>query len=180
MLLLVSLFAIAYFNSRLITAKRNLSEANLIKESYLGVFIEEYSRYLSRMNSHRLKSTKILKKGDLNEIGKFVDEALNTTNDQKELYKKFDSTILHIFPTFIEEFNMLMKEAPTTKIETMELTAEQRIAAFIRLGIRETEKIALFLRYSLRTVYNYRSQMRIKAKNPKTFEQDIMQIGITQ
>jgi DNA-binding CsgD family transcriptional regulator len=73
-----------------------------------------------------------------------------------------------------------MKDSPACKGETTELTAEQRIAAFIRLGIRETEKIALFLRYSLRTVYNYRSQMRIKAKNPKTFEKDIMLIGITQ
>ena len=74
-----------------------------------------------------------------------------------------------------------MNEGGTTKKnDGQELTAEQRIAAFIRLGIKETEKIALFLRYSVRTVYNYRSQMRAKARNPKDLEQEIMRIGIVQ
>ena len=178
-LLLLSLFIIGYQNVRLVTAKRKLSNANLIKEGYLGVFIEEHSNYLSRMNSYRLKSAKVLKKGDLGEIEKFMDEALNTTDDLKELYRQFDATILHIFPTFIEEFNILMNESGVDhrKNETTELTPEQRIAAFIRLGIRDTRKIALFLRYSVRTVYNYRSQMRSKAKKSRDFEQDIMQIG---
>ncbi len=180
-LLLVSLFVISYQNARLVAAKRNLSEANLIKEGYLGVFIEEYSNYLSKMNSYRVKSVKILKKKNLDEIQAFINEALNTTDDQRELYKKFDATILSIFPTFIEEFNQLMNEGGTTKKnDGQELTAEQRIAAFIRLGIKETEKIALFLRYSVRTVYNYRSQMRAKARNPKDLEQEIMRIGIVQ
>ncbi len=178
-LLLLSLFVISYQNTRLAAAKRKLSDLNLVKEGYLGVFIEEYSNYLSRMNSYRLKAAKIVKKGDLDEIERFMDKAFNTTDDLKELYRKFDATILHIFPTFIEEYNLLMNESGTVrKGEGAELTAEQRIAAFIRLGIRETDKIALFLRYSVRTVYNYRSQMRTKAKNSKDFERDIMRIGL--
>lgn len=176
-LLLVLLLFIGYQNVQLASVKQKLSDANLTKEGYMGVFIESYSNHLARMNSFRLKSVKILKTGNLSEIEQFVDRALNMTDDQDELHRKFDMAILSIFPTFIEEYNRLMKvdeRAPSKG----KLTIEQRIAAFIRLGITESDKIALFLRYSIRTVYNYRSQMRSKAKDPKNFEMQIAQIGL--
>lgn len=176
-LLLVLLFFIGYQNVQLASVKQRLSDANLTKEGYMGVFIESYSNHLARMNSFRLKSVKILKTGNLSEIEQFVDRALNMTDDQEELHRKFDVAILSIFPTFIEEYNRLMK-VPERNSGKGKLTIEQRIAAFIRLGITESDKIALFLRYSIRTVYNYRSQMRTKAKNPKEFEKEITQIGL--
>ena len=176
-LLLVLLFFIGYQNVQLASVKQKLSDANLTKEGYMGVFIESYSNHLARMNSFRLKSVKILKTGNLPEIEAFVDRALNMTDDQEELHRKFDVAILSIFPTFIEEYNRLMK-VPEHNSGKGKLTIEQRIAAFIRLGIDESDKIALFLRYSIRTVYNYRSQMRTKAKDPKGFEKEITQIGL--
>lgn len=176
-LLFVLLLFISYQNAQLASVKQKLSDANLTKDGYMGVFIESYSNHLARMNSFRLKSVKILKAGNLPEIEQFVDRALNMTGDQDELHKKFDVAILSIFPTFIEEYNRLMK-SPEGNSGKGKLTIEQRIAAFIRLGITESDKIALFLRYSIRTVYNYRSQMRNKAKNPKNFEQEIAQIGL--
>jgi len=178
-LLLISLLVVVYQNAKLVATKRKLSDANLVKEGYLGVFIEEYSNYLSKMNSYYLKSTKILKMRNVDEICQFIEKAFDTGEDLKAFYRKFDATILHIFPTFIEEYNKLTHEkVADSHGEATSLTAEQRIAAFIRLGMKEPDKIALFLRYSLRTVYNYRSQMRSKAKDPKNFEQDIMQIGL--
>ncbi len=176
-LLFVLLLFIGYQNVQLVSVKEKLSNANLTKEGYMGVFVEAYSNHLARMNSFRLKSVKILKTGNLPEIEAFVDRVLNMTDDQEELHRQFDAAILSIFPTFIEEYNRLMKENERMPGKG-KLTNEQRIAAFIRLGITEPEKIALFLRYSIRTVYNYRSQMRSKAKNPKKFEKEIMQIGL--
>lgn len=176
-LLFVLLIFIGYQNVQLASVKQRLSDANLTKDGYMGVFIESYSNHLARMNSFRLKSVKILKAGNLAEIEQFVDRALNMTGDQDELHKKFDVAILSIFPTFIEEYNRLMK-SPESNSGKGKLTIEQRIAAFIRLGITESDKIALFLRYSIRTVYNYRSQMRNKAKSPKDFEKEIAQIGL--
>lgn len=176
-LLLVLLLFIGYQNVQLASVKQKLSDANLTKEGYMGVFIESYSNHLARMNSFRLKSVKVLKAGNLAEIEQFVDRALNMTDDQDELHRKFDMAILSIFPTFIEEYNLLMK-ADERAPSKGKLTIEQRIAAFIRLGITESDKIALFLRYSIRTVYNYRSQMRSKAKDPKNFEMQIAQIGL--
>ena len=176
-LLFVLLLFISYQNVQLASVKQKLSDANLTKEGYMGVFIESYSNHLARMNSFRLKSVKILKAGNLSEIEQFVDRALNMTDDQEELHRKFDVAILSIFPTFIEEYNRLMK-VPEHNSGRGKLTIEQRIAAFIRLGVTESDKIALFLRYSIRTVYNYRSQMRNKAKNPRDLEKEIAQIGL--
>ncbi len=176
-LLFVLLLFIGYQNVLLVSVKQKLSDANLTKEGYMGVFIESYSSHLARMNSYRTKSVKILKTGNLSEIEAFVDRALNMTDDQEELHRKFDVAILSIFPTFITEYNRLMKTEEHNSGKG-KLTIEQRIAAFIRLGITESDKIALFLRYSIRTVYNYRSQMRSKAKNPKEFEKEISQIGL--
>lgn len=180
-LLFFSLMAVSSQYSKLLITKRNLDEANRVKEVYLGVFIEEYSNYLSRMNSYRMKSFKLVKTANLSTMEQFLDEALNTTAHLKELYRKFDATILHIFPSFPEEFNRLMtdmEEAKDRKPCGEKLTTEQRIAAVIRLGITDTEKIALFLHYAIRTVYNNRSQMRMKAKNPQTLDEDIMRIGL--
>lgn len=177
MLLLLLLIFIGYQYFQLASVRQKLSDANLTKEGYMGVFIESYSRHLARMNAYRLKSVKLLKAGNLSEIEAFVDRALNMTDDQEELHRKFDAAILSIFPTFVEEYNALMKEQERICVKG-KLTIEQRIAAYIRLGITDSDKIALFLRYSIRTVYNYRSQMRSKAKNPKDFEKELAHIGL--
>ena len=181
-LLLLSLTGMGLQYFRLLTVKRKLFEANVIKESYLGVFIEAHLNILSRMNVYQMKSVKLLKKqNDWEGVEQFLNNMFNTTDDLKELYRKFDAAILHVFPNFVEEFNELMAEPAgesATGAGRKKLTTEQRIAALIRLGINSSEKIALLLRYSVRTIYNNRSQMRLKAKNPESLEVDIMRIGL--
>ena len=50
--------------------------------------------------------------------------------------------------------------------------------ALIRLGITDSVKIAQFLRYSVTTIYNYRTKARNKAAcNRDEFEKYVMQIG---
>ena len=58
------------------------------------------------------------------------------------------------------------------------LNTELRIFALIRLGITDSIKIANFLRYSLRTVYNYRTKVRNKAAGSREeFEDVVKKIG---
>ena len=58
------------------------------------------------------------------------------------------------------------------------LNTELRIFALIRLGITDSVKIAQFLRYSVTTIYNYRTKARNKAAcNRDEFEKYVMQIG---
>jgi DNA-binding CsgD family transcriptional regulator len=54
------------------------------------------------------------------------------------------------------------------------LNTELRIVALIRLGIK-TAKIATFLRYSVSTIYNYRS---LKKTKPKVLEKNLNQTDL--
>ncbi len=59
------------------------------------------------------------------------------------------------------------------------LTTELRIFALIRLGIGDSVKIAQFLRYSVTTIYNYRTKARNKAVgNRDKLEEEVMKIGL--
>jgi hypothetical protein len=61
------------------------------------------------------------------------------------------------------------------------LNTELRIVALIRLGIKDSAKIAVFLRYSVSTIYNYRSQIKNKAAGPREeFEANVMCIGTNE
>jgi DNA-binding CsgD family transcriptional regulator len=52
-----------------------------------------------------------------------------------------------------------------------------RIYALIRLGINDSAQIAVFLRYSITTIYTYRSKLKNKSFYPENFEERIMRIG---
>ena len=96
-------------------------------------------------------------------------------------YENFDSAFLHIYPTFVDDFNALLQ--PEERIEVKELgklTMELRIFAFLRLGIEDSNKIASFLRYSVNTIYSYRNKIRNKAINRDTFDEDVKKIGMVK
>ena len=79
----------------------------------------------------------------------------------------------------MEEFNRLLapEEAIIPKKEGS-LTTELRIFALIRLGITDSDRIAKFLRYSLTTIYNYRTKVRNKARGDRNMlEQEVLGIG---
>ena len=70
---------------------------------------------------------------------------------------------------------LLLKSLKPTEL----LNTELRIFALIRLGITDSEKIANFLRYSITTIYNYRTKMRNRAAgNRNDFDANVMKIGL--
>ena len=103
----------------------------------------------------------------------------NTEEDLAEFYNNFDKAILNLFPNFVEDFNaLLLPENVIIPGPGKLLTPELRIFALIRLGITDSVKIAHFLQYSLSTIYNYRSKMRIKANGDRNeFEEKVARIG---
>lgn len=104
--------------------------------------------------------------------GKFVEEQSN------EFYDIFDNAFLHIYPTFIEEVNSLLR--PEERIELREgekMNTDLRILAFMRLGIEDSSRIAQVLNYSLNTIYAYRNRLKARALNRERFEEDVMKIN---
>lgn len=100
-------------------------------------------------------------------------------DDLKAFYEQFDKTFLSLFPTFVEDFNhLLLPEEAIVPKRVGSLNTELRIFALIRLGITDSDSIAKFLRYSLTTIYNYRTKVRNKAAGDRgRLEAEVMKIG---
>ena len=82
------------------------------------------------------------------------------------------------FPDFVEKVNELLNENDRFIIKNGEsLNPELRIMALMRLGIDDGSKISQFLRYSLSTVYNYRTKTKNRTFLQKEeFDRRILQI----
>lgn len=169
-------------NLKLKNTVLSLEESNLIKEEYIAHFFDLYSNYIDKIEQYQKTLNKLAVNNQLQELFKTIKSNVIMKNEIEDLYKNFDSIFLNIYPTFIEDFNALLlpKERVYPKSGEL-LNTELRIYALIRLGIKDSVKIASFLRYSLRTVYNYRTKMRNKAQGDRDeFENLVEKIGSNQ
>ena len=162
-------------NNELISMNRELSETNVIKEIYLGKFIDLCSIYIEKIDNYRRNLNRIIKSGKMEELRTVLKSTNYVESELADFYKNFDQTFLRIYPTFIAEFNALFPEGGLQKLKFGELlNTELRIYALIRLGINQSAKIALFLRLSTPTVSSYRSKLKHISLN---LEENVMKIG---
>lgn len=165
-------------NSQLQHANDNLSESNHIKEEYIAHFFDLCSTYIDKLENYRKSLHKKAVNNQLDELFKTLKSTGIVETELEELYKNFDTIFLNLYPTFVRDFNVLL--VPEERIHPRHgelLNTELRIFALIRLGITDSVKIASFLRYSLRTVYNYRTKVRNKAIARESFEEMVKEIG---
>lgn len=164
-------------NLQLKEMNHTLSETNYIKEEYIGRYMDQCSTYLDKMDHYRRSLNKIAAAGKVDELYKAIKSSQFLEDELKEFYSNFDMTFLQLFPNFVEEFNALLTEPMQPKSGEL-LNTELRIFALIRLGITDSTKIAQFLRYSVTTIYNYRTRVRNKALGERDeFEAKVMRIG---
>lgn len=166
-------------NRELKSMNQYLSETNHIKEEYIGRFLNQCSIYIDKLESYRKTLNKKASSRQLDELYSMLKSTQIIEDELKEFYQSFDSTFLNLFPDFVDQFNALLpKEDQIVPKNEISLTIELRIFALIRLGITDSDKIANFLRYSITTIYNYRSKYRKKAIIPREiFEETVMKIG---
>lgn len=167
-------------NKELKKINSHLSETNHIKEEYIGRFLNQCSVYIEKLEAYRKSLNKKAAARKLDELYEMLKSSQIIEDELKEFYQNFDSTFLNLFPEFVEQFNeLLAKEDRIVPKQDSSLTVELRIFALIRLGITDSAKIADFLRYSITTIYNYRSKYRKKSIVPNDkFEEIIMKIGL--
>ena len=167
------------FNEKLNETNYTLTEANLLKEIYIGRYMDQCSDYIGKLDEYRRKLNVMVTTGKMNDLIRAVKSKQFIENELKEFYTNFDKTFLQLFPNFIEEFKVLLVDDEATQLKEGELlNTELRIFALIRLGIKDSAKISIFLRYSVSTIYNYRSQLKNKAAGPREeFEAKVMRIG---
>lgn len=167
-------------NHQLQETNAELSESNHIKEEYIAHFFDLCSAYITKLEDYRKALNKKAAGKQLEELFKMLRSTTVIENELEELYRTFDNIFLNLYPTFVEEFNaLLIKEEQITLKQGELLNTELRIFALIRLGITDSMKIAAFLRYSLSTIYNYRTKTRNKAAVSRDeFEKMVMRIGM--
>lgn len=166
-------------NDDLNNVNSKLSESNHVKEEYIGYLFNMCSTYIDKLEDFRVKVSRKLKTGQLDDLNKMASSSSLMTDELKEFYKNFDTIFLNLYPDFVNDFNSLL--IPNERITPKEgelLTPELRIFALVRLGINDSVKIADFLHYSSQTVYNYRLKVRNKAiVSKEDFSVAVNQIG---
>ncbi len=167
-------------NDRQHITNLELTEANRLKEVYIGQFLDLCSNYIDKLKAFKSKLNRKATEKKVEELHRLLKSDEIIENELNELYKIFDKVFLHIYPKFVEEFNeLLIKEERFELEDPLVLNAELRIFALVRLGITDSGKIANFLHYSANTIYNYRARVRNKAAVPRDeFENRVMKIGI--
>lgn len=157
-----------------------LAEANKVKEEYVGRFMSLCSRYVERLDDLRKKVRNKVKNGQTAELNALLRSSELNADDMEELYVNFDTAFLHLFPDFVEQFNLLLTpENRTTEPQPGRLTTQMRIFALIRLGITDSGRISEILHYSVNTIYNYRAQTKkLSACGKDDFEERVKEIGV--
>ncbi len=158
---------------------KSLDDANHIKEEYIGYFLNQCSIYVNKLDEYKQQIYRKIKAGQIEDLTKMISTTSSSKKDIEELYKNFDAAFLKLYPNFVSDFNLLLKEDDRYKPKSNELNTELRIFALIRLGISDNKQISSFLRYSIQTIYNYRSKVRGKTLiENEDFEEKVKKIGL--
>ncbi len=155
---------------------RRLEDANSTKDVYIAQFLNLCSIYMDKLSqfskivSRKISAGKVDDLYKLTKSGKFIEE------QSKEFYDVFDDAFLHIYPTFVDDVNKLLRvDEQIILKEGEKLNTDLRILAFMRLGI-ESAKIAQMLNYSVYTIYTYRNKLKNRAISREDFEDNVMKV----
>ena len=156
---------------------RNLLEANKLKEELLGTLLVGQLQYLNAVQQYQqeVKQHAVNRQWSaLLSIPKQADAHLQ----RAVLDRQLDSMLLSLYPTFVQDFNALLRPGEQLPLKKDELlNAQLRIFALIRLGITHNEIIAEILDYSINTVYSYKTRVIAQSDlAPDAFYAALMQI----
>lgn len=168
---------IARMNELLNEKNAILYENNVTKQSYIAEFFDVCHHYIDRMEQTQKSLYKLAASRSYAELTRRLQDDESVAEETEGLYRRFDSVFLKLYPTFVEDFNRLLRDDEHVRLqEGALLNRELRIYALMRLGITDSGKIAQFLRCSTSTVYNYRTKLRNRAVDRESFEENIMKI----
>lgn len=169
-------------NAKLSELNVAVSEANSIKEEYIALFLTMCSDYIDKMIGFQQDIKRKLTVGMGAELQKELSSSKLMKQELDNFYNMFDTAFLKLYPNFVEEFNGLLRDEERIVLpKDALLNTELRIFALIRLGISDSTRIAVLLRYSVQTIYNYRLKMKKRSRFERDdFEKRLMGIGAYQ
>lgn len=161
-------------NMQLKNLNSELLKTNRTREEYVSLFIELCAAYIDKLNKYQDLVKRKVKAKQIDDLLKMSNNSKMTDSDARQFFVNFDTAFLTLYPNFVNEFNLLLREDESIipgKGEIM--NTELRIFALIRLGIKDSSRIATLLFYSPQTIYNYRTAVKNKAKNREEFEEQV-------
>ena len=164
--------------TRVARMRQELQDANNTKDVYISQFLSLCSIYMDKLKQFRKLANRKISAGQVDDLYKITKSGKFIEQQSAEFYTVFDDAFLHIYPTFVEQVNALLRpEEQIVLGEGEKLNSDLRILAFMRLGIDDTNRVAQILNFSVNTIYAYRNRLRNRAIDRATFEADIMKIG---
>ena len=178
LLLIIAIIMVIHERKKTAGKAAELKEANDVISS---------TAHDAQLVNNNLKELLFLKAEQMREYNLFVLRKLKA-GQSKSLYEEvetgkyqsrvlsrylqvFDSKFLKTYPDFIEKLNTLLQPDKQLKLTSdNRLTPELRIAAFIRLGVTDSTRIADALNLSLNTIYTYRNRLRSRAIDRENFD----------
>ena len=140
--------------------------------------MELSSHYIYKVDENKSHYRKVLKESGPDALMAMFRQPAFADLEYPRYWENFDKIFLGIFPDFVSRVNALMPAEHAFICEVPGcLTTQLRILALIRLGISESERIAVILHVSKGTVYTYRSVMRNASLSPDTFEEEVLMIS---
>lgn len=161
-------------NERLNRANEQLLDTNRKREGLAKLYIDLCAKYIDKMAKFQVMVQRKIKANQINELMSYMSSSRLNYEDADTFMKRFDEAFLNLYPSFVTEFNALLKEDEQVITKNPHsLTTELRIFALIRLGVKESSVIAALLYYTPRTIYNYRSAFKNKALDRESFEERV-------
>jgi hypothetical protein len=164
-------------NNNLVDVNYKLEEANKIKDEYVGYFFTANAELFKKIEKFKTTIEEKIHYNKFNDV-KFIINALDIKHEKEESLKSFDKAFLKLFPHFVQDFNALFNEEDKINLQDGELlNTDLRIYALLRLGIKENEKIAEILEYSVKSIYAYKTRIRNRAIIPRDeFDKKVIEI----
>lgn len=177
-ILVVTLFFLRREMHRMARLQVTLRDANHVKEIYISRFLSLCSIYMDKLNQFCKIANRKISAGQVDELYKMTKSGKFVEEQSREFYEVFDDAFLHLYPTFVNDVNALLRDDEKIVLaEGERLNTDLRILALMRMGIDESARVAQILNYSVHTIYAYRNKLRNRAVNRDTFEIDVMKIG---
>ena len=132
---------------------------------------------LEQLKDYNVHVVRKLKAGQVKDLYDDVEAGKYLQRQTEKYFEVFDSTFLGCFPGFVDELNkLLLPDKTLALLPGDRLSPELRLAAFMRLGVNDSNKLANALSLSLNTIYTYRNRLRGRALKRDSFEEDLMKI----
>lgn len=166
-------------NEQITQQTHKLSAANRVKDEYVKQFLQMCATYIEKLSKYQINVNRKIKAGQINDLLRTTSSTQFIIDEKKELLQQFDQAFLHLYPDFISQLNLLLKEDERfISTNSTTLDNDVRILALTRLGIKSSSQIASFLGFTSQTMYTYRTKLRDKAIDRDNFDENIMNINL--